>query len=95
MNQTSLTPTQKIHAFAYKFYNGGQKWNPKSGDYYTTTRADLELYQVVEVTETKIKTTYLTPNSTITEWDKDTFLTEGFGVNRMFVPDWVFKIITK
>lgn len=87
---TSLTPMQKLHAMAYKYYSG-IKWEPKKGDYYTTSRADLELYQVVDVTETKVMTKYLVGSDTISEWDKDRFTTEGFGVNRVHVPVFCFK----
>lgn len=87
---TVLTPMQKLHAMAYKYYSG-IKWEPKKGDYYTTSRADLELYQVVDVTETKVMTKYLVGSDTISEWDKDRFTTEGFGVNRVHVPVFCFK----
>lgn len=86
-----LTENQKLNALAFKYYQGA-KWEPKAGDYYTTSRSDLELYQVVEVTEDKVKTKYLTPDSSISEWDKAGFLTEGFGVNRVWVPDWVLSL---
>lgn len=89
--KNKLTESQKLQALAYKYYNGGI-WEPKAGDYYTTSRADLELYQVVEVTDTIVRTTYLTPDSDISEWKKDGFTTEGFGVNRVWVPNWVFDI---
>lgn len=88
---TKLTENQKLHALAYKYYQGG-KWEPKKGDYYTTSRADLELYQVVDVTETKVLTRYLVGSDTTSEWDKDGFLTEGFGVNRVWVPHFIFNL---
>lgn len=91
-NPVELTPMQKLNAFAYRFYNG-TIWIPKKFDYYTSTRADLELYQIVEISEDKIKTKYCHPNSgdNISEWNKETFLTEGFGVNRLFVPLFILK----
>lgn len=88
---TKLTETQKLHALAFKYYQG-VKWEPKKGDYYTTSRADLELYQIVDVTETKIMTRYLVGSDTISEWDKEAFLTQGFGINRVWVPDFIFKL---
>ncbi len=95
MKHISLTNEQKLQAFANKYYLGGVEWEPKSGDYYTSTRADLELYQVVEVTEDKIKTRYCNPQGgdSISEWDRSTFLTEGFGINRMHVPEWIFTLL--
>jgi hypothetical protein len=90
MNKT-LTENQKLHALANRFYSDA-KWEPKAGDFYTTSRADLELYQVVEVTDDKIRTKYLFPDSPIAEWAKHGFLTEGFGVKRVHVPFWVLKL---
>lgn len=88
-----LTERQKLLALEHRFYNH-QKWIPKEGDYYTSTRSDLELYRVVGINETKIFTVYADENrsETISEWDKETFLTEGFGINRVHVPDFIFKI---
>ena len=40
-----LTEWQKIEAMALRFYSELQ-WVPKAGDYYTTSRADLELYRI-------------------------------------------------
>ena len=91
ISPTKLTEMQKLHALAYKYYQG-QKWEPKKGDYYTTSRADLELYQVVDVTDTKVVTRYLVGSDNVSEWDKNGFLTEGFGVNRVWVPHFIFKL---
>jgi hypothetical protein len=88
--QTALTEYQKLLAFEYKYYNF-ISWNPKEGDYYTSTRADLELYKVVKITDDKIFTIYCSNPSNIFEWDRNSFLTEGFGLQRMYVPDFVFK----
>lgn len=88
---TSLTCNQKLNALAYRFYQGG-KWIPKSGDFYTTSRADLELYKVVDVTDNKIMTKYCIGSDVISEWDKGTFLTKGFGINRVYVPDFIFDL---
>lgn len=85
-----FTSDMKLQALASKYY-GGLNWEPKAGDYYTTSRADLELYQVVEVTDTKVKTRYLKPDSDITEWDKSGFTTEGFGDRRVYVPDSILS----
>ncbi len=84
-----LTEKQKLHALAFKYYQGAI-WTPAAGDYYTTTRADLELYQVVEVGDI-IRTTYLYPDSPIAEWDNEAFL-KGFGLCRVWVPDWILKL---
>jgi hypothetical protein len=88
--QTALTEYQKLLAFQYKYYNF-ISWTPKESDYYTSTRADLELYKVVEITDDKIFTIYCTNPSNVSEWDKESFLTKGFGLQRMYVPDFVFK----
>lgn len=89
-----ITETQKLNALAFKYYQGAN-WSPKAGDYYTSTRADLELYQVVEVTETAVKTRYCDPErgSEISEWPVSSFLNDGFGTQRVWVPDWIFTLL--
>lgn len=83
-----LTFQQKLDALAYRFYQGAE-WRPNAGDYYTTSRADLELYQVVSVDEDVVRTRYTEGSDAISEWPADDFLTGGFGPKRVFVPDWV------
>lgn len=98
----SLTPMQKLQALAHRFYQGVE-WTPKTGDYYTTSRADLELYQVVDVRAHEggrrfIITRYTTEGQeeAVSEWPDDEFLAEwGFGSNRIWVPDWVFANVTE
>lgn len=87
----SLTPMQKLHALSNRFYSG-VAWTPKAGDYYTTSRADLELYKVVDVRDGKVFTTYLPEGGTVDEWPSDEFLSpETFGYARVHVPSWVFE----
>lgn len=87
-----LTTEIKLQVFAAKFYQG-MFWEPKKGDYYTTTRADLELYQVVDVDERFVYTkyTYDVESKNISKWEKDKFLTHGFGTRRMWIPDYLIK----
>ncbi|MGJ1362916.1 hypothetical protein ACR79B_20610 [Sphingobacterium spiritivorum] len=85
-----LTAEAKLQAFQSKFYQGVE-WDPKKGDYYTTTRSDLELYQVVDVDDNYVYTSYLHEGSPIDKWPKDGFTTEGFGDRRMYVPDNLLK----
>lgn len=85
-----LTYQQKLDALSYRFYQGGQ-WSPKAGDFYTTSRADLELYQVVSVENGVIRTRYTEGSDAVSEWPETGFLTEGFGPRRVYVPDWVMK----
>lgn len=86
-----LTPTQKLNALAAKFYNDAV-WQPKAGDYYTSTRADLELYRVSRIEEGKIFTVYCHIECNEQGWNADDFTTKGFGLKRVHVPDWVFDI---
>lgn len=86
-----LTQTQKLHALAYRFYQGAA-WTPKAGDFYTTSRADLELYQVVSVEGGIVRTRYTEGSDAISEWQEAGFLTEGFGPKRVFVPEWVLNL---
>lgn len=90
----NLTPAQKMHALAYRFYQDGA-WAVARGDYYTTSRADLELYQVVDVQDGKVFTRYCDPahGGEVTEWDFDGFTTKGFGPKRVYVPEFVFGIV--
>ena len=85
---TSLTLPQKLKALANKYYQDA-KWTPKEGDYYTTSRADLELYRVVQVTETEVITEYVTRPGVITTWPANEFTTQGFGPKRVHVPGWI------
>ncbi len=89
--RTSLTYEQKLMALSLKYYTN-LKWEPIPGDFYTSCRNDLELYQVVDVTEDCIITRYCDPNKGLkTEsWAKDEFF-NGFGVYRVYVPECCFK----
>jgi len=89
--QIKLTLEQKLAALANRYYlKDKNDWIPKKGDYYTTCRNDLELYQIVDVNETKIVTKYCNPErgDNTSEWDKDSFLLD-FGLNRVNVPNYL------
>ena len=88
MSTQELTLDQKLQALANRFYQG-TAWQPKAGDYYTTSRADLELYRVAKIDGGKIYTEYCTRPGELTGWDEDTFTTEGFGPRRVHVPDFI------
>ena len=87
-----LTPKQKLAALSLRFYQG-YEWNPKKGDLYTTSRDDLEVYEIVDIKDGKIYTRYTEGSETISEWDEATFLTEGFGSKRIYVPNWTIEDI--
>ncbi|MFY0619050.1 hypothetical protein [Shimia sp.] len=82
-----LTPEQKLAALAHRFYSDVE-WTPKPGDYYTTSRADLEVYQILSVSEATVRTSYV-PRSAVSTWPKAEFLAKDFGLKRVWVPDWV------
>jgi hypothetical protein len=86
----SLTYQQKLDALSLRFYQG-LEWAPKAGNYYTTSRADLELYQVVKIEGGKVFTRYCDQEKSgaIAEWDEDSFTSGGFGPKRVWVPDFV------
>lgn len=86
-----LTQEQKLEALGLKYYSFIE-WNPKKGDYYTTARPDLELYQIVDETETLFKTKYCHPSQgdEQAEWEKEKFL-EDFGKVRVHVPDFILN----
>ncbi len=83
-----LTYQQKLDALAYRFYQGAE-WQPKAGDLYTTSRADLEVYRVVGVEGGMIYTEYTEDGLGQSAWPASEFLTDGFGPKRVWVPDWV------
>jgi hypothetical protein len=85
MKPTSLTQWQKLQALSEKYYSYAV-WNPRVGDYYTSSRADLELYQIVDEDDEYFYTIYCNnPNGERAQWRKEEFTTEGFGLNRVFV----------
>lgn len=84
-----LTAQQKLAAMAMRFYDG-IVWKPQKGDYYTSSRNDLELYRVVDVRDGKVFTEYCaSPGSPVAEWPEDEFTTDGFGIYRV----WVYPAI--
>lgn len=85
-----LTQDQKLQALALRFYQD-LEWSPSPGDFYTTSRADLEVYQVVEVEDGIVKTRYTENTEEISEWPEDEFLTAGFGPKRVWVPDFILR----
>lgn len=88
---TSLTYQQKLEAVALKYYSMYQ-WQPQAGDYYTTCRADLELYQIVDIKDGKVFTKYMVGSDVVSEWQEDEFLSDNtFGRNRVHVPSWILN----
>lgn len=91
MGPTELTYEQKLEALSLKYYQG-IKWIPKDGDFYTTSRNDLELYQIVSVQDGIIKTKYCDPDqdSANAEWPESEFL-KDFGEHRVHVPNFILQ----
>lgn len=88
---TKLTHQQKLDALALKYYSF-YRWEPKAGDYYTTSRSDLELYQIVDIRDGKVFTKYLVGSETLSEWPEEEFLSpETFGGRRVYVPSWILN----
>lgn len=94
---TQLTERQKLQVLADRFYNNtANNWQPKVGDYYTTPRADLELYYIIAETPTQFLTVYCDTTKygdgiNPAKWPKGEFLT-GFGVNRIEVKSHIFDL---
>lgn len=89
----SLTERQKLAALALKYYQGFN-WEPKEGDYYTSSRADLELYRIAIIQDGIVSTEYCRNHdvpSVRAAWDLDGFTTSGFGPRRVYVPDWILE----
>jgi len=79
---TSLTYSQKLNALAHRFYQGAE-WRPRSGDYYTTCRGDLELYRVAKIENGVVYTEYCTRPGVYSEWPESEFTSQGFGTKRV------------
>ena len=67
--KTKLTSEQKLTALSLKHFSD-LEWIPKKGDYYTTSRDDLELYKIVDETHFLIMTKYCDPDrgDEISKW---------------------------
>lgn len=86
-----LTERQKLEALAARFYQS-LEWKPEAGHLYTTSRADLEVYEVVEVSGGVVRTRYTEGgNPEVSEWPEAEFLTVGFGPQRVWVPPHVLS----
>lgn len=87
MEQWELTPDQKLQAVSLRYYQR-LEWIPKKGDYYTSSRADLELYQIIDEDDENFYTVYCDPRrgNERSSWKKSEFL-QGFGEHRVYVPD--------
>ncbi len=81
-----------MNALSNALYQGGVKWIPKAGDYYTSSRPDLEVYKILSIENGVIKTTYTDRECEPMEWEESGFTTEGFGKNRIHVPEWVLRL---
>ena len=94
---TQLTERQKLQALADRFYNCvANPWQPQKGDYYTTPRADLELYYIIAESEHHFFTVYCDTSKygdgvNPAKWLKSEFLT-GFGENRIQVKPYIFDL---
>lgn len=94
---TQLTERQKLQALADRFYNQSvNSWVPKVGDYYTTPRADLELYYIISEMTDYFFTVYCDTSKYANgiapaKWHKSEFLV-GFGLNRVEVKPYIFDL---
>jgi|GEM_PF-3407058 hypothetical protein len=92
MERISLTPEQKLLALSLKYYSH-LEWKIKPGDYYTSARNDLELYQIVDTTEYEVITRRCNELNEVinwTVWTKIDFFT-NFHDYRVFVPEFIFN----
>lgn len=94
VKRSALSPMQKLQALAFRFYQNDPRenpWQPKAGDYYTTSRADLELYRVIKVERDVVFTSRCDGSHEVTPWKLEEFISmETFGARRVHVPDWIF-----
>jgi hypothetical protein len=93
MQYTKLNNDEKLLALKLKYYDD-QQWSPTTGDYYTSSRNDLELYQIVNEDNDYFYTNYCDPDKkteTPSSWLKSEFTTVGFGLKRVHVPEWILN----
>ena len=99
--QAAFTYERKVHVLGMSLYGNrpAQFWEqwggPKAGDFYTLTRPTLELFHIARVEDGMVYiVNCLLDPETVQEsgFPLDTFLTEGFGVNRIYVHPLVFTI---
>lgn len=88
---STLTAPLKLQAMALRFYQG-YEWQPKSKDFYTSARSDLELYQIVEIKDDMVKTINCEFPEVQSEWPLSEFTQSGFGPYRVYVPSSLFEI---
>jgi hypothetical protein len=90
-----LTWKQKCHAMAFHVNQPGN-WTPVAGDYYTSVRPDLEVYQVVSIDGGVVSTRYVEPpqddGSQLATWSEQGFLSDGYGPSRVWLPAWALEI---
>lgn len=87
---TELTLLQKLNALSARYYQG-TVWEPKAGDFYTTCRADLELYRIAKIEDGVVFTEYCTRPGIYADWPEEEFTSVGFGPKRVWVPNWIFE----
>jgi hypothetical protein len=85
MSKLRIPATVKLQALEMKFYSG-LKWQPKVSDLYTIARADDEVFEIVDESDSNfyIKTrTNL--QDTPTPFPKGGFTTDDFGKHRIYI----------
>lgn len=87
-----LTPMQKLYALSARYYQG-VNWQPQKGDYYTSSRADLELYQIIDIHDGIVTTIYCDKQCSPQNWNEKEFTSIGFGMKRIHVPLWILEQI--
>lgn len=88
---TELTMPQKLQALAYRFYQDAE-WKPKTDDYYTSSRDDLQLFRIVNIECGKVYTEYCEQPGAVSIWEENGFTSEGFGIRRVWVPNWILGL---
>lgn len=86
----NITARQKLKAIELKYYQHAE-WVPKVGDFYTIVRDDLKLFQIVREVDGEF---IFACNEYEAEGSFPVvgFTDQGFGPNRIWVPDWIFML---
>lgn len=90
MNEIQLTDNQKLMAIEMKYYQG-MKWSPKVGDVYVIVRADKKVFRIEKIEDGQV---YFSCNEydSIGNFPLEGFADKDFGVNRVFVPEFILKL---
>lgn len=79
---------QKLTAIHIKHYQGDE-WLPQAGDFFTTLRADLALFQISKIDGRQVFVVSVDDGNQESAYDLGNFTSGGTGSLRVHVPKFV------